>query len=154
MMACGHSPTVSLSSSLSSLKTSSSFSWTDARPPSPPALPPPRTEAREAERRRDPSIPCGSTARSIRSRRLLSWSRDSAMRSSCCFSSMDFWCVQHMILNNPAKENSRDPSSLSLLAPTALNRPNRPLADWVLICFLASSASFRSCSSSYFFSFH
>ena len=80
---------------------------------------------------------------SIVSSRLLTSDKDSAIRSNCCPSLIGFGLVQHIILNSPAKENSRDPSVSSKLAP-GIN-PRNP--DF-LAFFLASSSFFFSASSS------
>lgn len=73
-------------------------------------------------------------------------SRVSAMRTSCCFSSIGLGWVQNIQRNKPAKENSIEPSSLSPGVGTFWRNPSNVF--WRAFLF-ASSASFRSSSSSY-----
>jgi hypothetical protein len=89
---------------------------------------------------------CGGTNLSMVSRRRPRLSSDSAMRRSCCFSSTDLGCVHSITLMSPARENSMDPSSLSLPPPPPFRNPNN---DFCFAFFFASCASFFSCSSSY-----
>lgn len=82
---------------------------------------------------------------SIVSRRRLRLSKDSAIRRSWCFSSIDLGCVHSMTLMSPARENSMDPSSLCLPPAPPFRKPN---SDFCFAFLFASSASFFSCSSS------
>lgn len=73
-------------------------------------------------------------------------SSDEAIRSICSLSSMGFWWVQNMHLNKPAKDSSRDPSSLSSLDMLFCKNPK---SDFDFVFRLFSSSNFFSSSSSY-----
>lgn len=67
-----------------------------------------------------------------------------AICKSCTFSSLPLGCVHSKHLNNPANENSIEPSSSLLFTPW-----RKPSKDFCFAFFFASSASFFSSSISY-----